>query len=136
GWPGGGAARTPDTGSPTVVGDLVRVGVADDLPGGRKDRGIHRPDTAVGQAGVHDAAVQALQPPVVAAAGRERAALNAARVDHAAVPVLAELRVAARPEAGVGRVEVRVVPPVVLVGGAVAPGTVGGVARPAGPGGE
>src|SRR5436853_388776 len=86
-------------------------------------RTASRPAAAVGQAGVHDPAVQALQPPVVAAAGRERAALDAARVDHAAVPVLAELRVAARPDAGVGAVEVRVVPPeVVGVGVAVGPG--------------
>src|SRR5204862_3536532 len=88
----------------------------------------------------------------IVAAQRNRVALNAAGVDDAAIPVLAEVGIAARANTvGVGgirqgHVEGRVVPPGVPAGGrgvergrnrgsarAVAPVAVGGITAAAGP---
>ena len=87
------------------------------------DGSVHSADAAVGQAGDHDAAaVQGLQPAIVAAMGNARR-LDAAGIDHAAVPVLAEVRIAPRSGASIqvvgctiGGVEHRAVPPGVAVG--------------------
>src|SRR5262249_3307478 len=67
---------------PVGAGDQAVVGVGDDLPGRRADRGRHHPHAAVAQAGGHEVPVQALHAAVVAAGGDD-VALDAARVGHA-----------------------------------------------------
>src|SRR5262245_20476764 len=104
--------------SPVVAQHLAGDRGRGPLPGQGADAGADGPATAVGQAGDHDVAVQGLQAAVVALV-RPRVALDAAGVDHAAVPVLAEVRIG--PRAGTG-VEVARSPVRVVEHGVVPPG--------------
>src|SRR5262249_15763793 len=131
---------------------LPAIGRANSLPRSCTDPGGQQADTAVGQAGDHDAAVQGLETTLITHM-RNGIRLDAAGVDHAAVPVLPKIGVGARTGAGigvvriaVGLVEQRAVPPGVAVRtgrvvgrgqrrgrGTVLPVAVGCVPPPAGP---
>src|SRR5687767_8110408 len=80
---------------PITAEDFAFVFGTDALEGEGADVGADAADAAVGEGTGHDAGMQSLHSAVVAAE-RNGVALNASDVDYSAVPVLAEVRIAAR----------------------------------------